>query len=161
MAEKTAAELLYAQFDHDVATAKERLVGHYGGGVQALAWVELMESMMESVIKRWWLKRMTSRHDLPVDVTELNDRMNHRTNAIVQMTQGIIEKSGPIEPTALQMQVLGMSAEVNALWGCLIEAGLMTPANRQDYMDAAIAMLYKRMQENPKIVMPEMSKRAS
>ncbi len=160
MTEHTAAEILYAQLDHDVAEAKADAESITNIGLTRCE-VNAIERLAELVCKRWWIGRMTAKHPPPVDVTSLHDRMNHRTNAIIQMTQNMIDKAGPIDPTALQMQLLGMSAEVNALWGCLIEAGLMTPQNRQDYMDAAVAMLYKRVFENPKIIMPEMSDRAS
>jgi hypothetical protein len=160
MTEHTAAEILYAQLDHDVAQAKWKVNDRLYNG-PPFQRADEIESLCELVCKRWWIGRMTAKHPPPVDVTSLHDRMNHRTNAIIQMTQNMIDKAGPIDPTALQMQLLGMSAEVNALWGCLIEAGLMTPQNRQDYMDAAVAMLYKRVFENPKIIMPEMSDRAS
>jgi hypothetical protein len=151
MRESTAAELLFAQLTFEVEQAK---MAFTEGNAWPPEWVDMFQDLVEKIVKRWWIGKMVQRPNPVVDMQGLGERMIHRTNALVGLTQAIINRSGSVDPNSLQVSVLGMSAEINAVWGALIEAGLMTPANRQDYMDAAVSELYKRgMDECQKIIM--------
>lgn len=155
MTERTAAEIIFAQCEVDVAEAKAHVFKEFieSGLPVENSTLDALEDLANKVTRRWWIAKMVKRPNPPVDTNDLLERMTHRTNALVALTQAIINRSGMIDPNSLQVSILGMSADINAVWGALIEAGLMTPANRQDYMDAAVGELYRRgMDECQKIV---------
>ena len=152
MAELSAAEILHAQLNHEVAEAKATFDPELGSAVENLA---------EAVCRRWWLSRMLKRHDAPADVSDLRERMNKRMQALEGAVKAMITQTGGVDIGAMQVLVLSMSAEVNALWGALIESGMMTPSNRQDYMDQAVENLCKRVNEQARKIMVPGSARAS
>ncbi|HXI41602.1 MAG TPA: hypothetical protein VNH83_16590 [Bryobacteraceae bacterium] len=157
MAELSAAEILHAQLNHEVATAKQDV---------DLAQMEhtqlspVIENLAEAVCRRWWLGRMLKKPEA-VDMTALQERMRQRGEALQKATMAMITQQGGVDVGALNIAVFSISAEVNALWGALIEAGMMTSRNRQDYMDAAVENLCQRVNEQAKKIVVAGSARAS
>jgi len=151
MAELSAAEILHAQLNHEVAQAKAPFDPDLGLAVESLA---------EAVCRRWWLGRMLKKPEA-VDMTALKERMRQRGEALQKATLAMITQQGGVDVGALNIAVFSISAEVNALWGALIEAGMMTPRNRQDYMDAAVDNLCQRVNEQAKKIVVAGSARAS
>lgn len=151
------AEILHAKFDSEVQAAKTDFenLSKFGAGAQAKA----IETMIEAVVKRWWIGRMLKAKD---NTEDMQERMQNRMNALAGATQAIIRHSGAVDPNAMQMSLLGLSAELNALWGALIESGMFTPESRQDYFDASVGDLCRRVNEQcQKIVVPGSMQRAS
>jgi hypothetical protein len=145
----TAAEILAAQLEYEVAEAKLALFRD--GQLDA----DVLEDMMERVVARWWLKKMPGKVP-PQKATdrELTDRVANRMHHLGRCVMLMIDRSGPIEANALQVSVLGLSAELNALWGLLIELGLITQEGRQDYMDAGVANTVERVNKYSQAVVP-------
>lgn len=148
---KSAAEILHAQLDFEVAQAKECFPGKAGENVENLA---------EAVCRRWWLSRMLKKPEAPA-AEDIQARMGKRMEALEKAVVAMIRQAGGVDIGAMQVLVLSMSAEVNALWGALIESGMMTPSNRQDYMDQAVENLCKRVNEQASKIMVAGSVRAS
>src|SRR5580698_9755279 len=113
MAEKTAAQILHAQLDLEVGLAKSKVFEELVdcGIPPANSTVEAMECLAEAVCRRWWLSRMVKTPE-PLPEKDSRDRMGWRMSMLAQATQEIINHSGGIENNALQMTLLGVSAEV-------------------------------------------------
>lgn len=148
MSEASAAEILLAQLDLDVAEAKQALLRawSYSDDGAELASLDAFEQLAERVCVRWWVKRMAN-HRKPIDAEAAAERGQRRAKVLAACVQGMIDHSGPIEINALQMSALALSSDINALWGCLIEAGMVTPELRQEYMDASVENTYQRVQD--------------
>lgn len=150
MAEHSAIEILAAQLEHEVIEAKAAIEDLFGNGTS-----DALETLIDRCVKRWWLTRMLQKPKASLSNEEMTSRRDSRLKAFKLCTNTIVEKSGPIDPTSLQIGYLGMSAELNALWTLLIEAGLVTQDARHDYMDLATAELYQRVHANAqKILTP-------
>ena len=156
---KELAEVLHAQFTQQVLQAKERIDGL--AAVQDVRVSDAIEELCDAAIKRWWIGRMLEA-DFKGEIPDMQNRMQQRMQALVSATQAMVNHSGNVDPNSLQISVLGISAELNGLWGALIEAGILTPAARQDYMDASVIELHNRVKEScSKIVIASGSKIAS
>lgn len=146
MTEKSAAAILLAQIDYEVAEAKAAVFREFqAAGVPVVpSTVDALESLANTCIARWWVGRAGSDGAVK-DPAAIQERMQTRSNVLARCVQLMIERSGPIDANALQMSTLGISADVNALWGALIEIGIFTPAIRQEYLDQAVANTYQRV----------------
>jgi len=143
MTQLTAAEILCAHSEHEVAEAKLQLSRDF---FTARCYDTIID-LTEKVILRWWVKRMVPRDRPERDQAAMQERSIARANILTLCMSRIVERSGPIKPEALQVNVLGVSADVNALWGMLIEAGICTPQMRQDYLDASVMNTYQRVED--------------
>jgi hypothetical protein len=154
MTERTAAQILVAQLTFEVEEAK-RSVAHELSDLPAINGFDpaTLETLIDRCVKRWWITRMASGPEKPLDQKALAERRDQRMAALALCTRAIIERSGPVDPNALQVGFLGLSAELNALWAVLIDAALLTHPLRQDYMDAAIAELYQRVHNDAQKVL--------
>jgi hypothetical protein len=147
MTERTAGEILLAQLEYDVLEAKR--------AVQEDPSSEAIENLCTRVVQRWWLSRMVHEPEKPQDAQELQNRQRERAQSYALCAQIIKARSGPIDPESLQVSVLGLSAEINAIWAVLIDSALVTQNDRHNYMDGSAAELYGRVQGMAsKIVMP-------
>jgi hypothetical protein len=154
MTERTAAEILVAQLTFEVEEAK-RAVAHELYDLPAINGFDpaTLETLIDRCVKRWWITRMASGPEKPMDPKQMAERRDQRMSALALCTRAIIERSGPVDPNALQVGFLGLSAELNALWSVLIDAALLTHASRQDYMDSAVAELYQRVHNDAQKVL--------
>ena len=117
MAELSAAEILHAQLTYEVEQAKANALNLAPFPTNQM---EAIENLAEAVCRRWWLSRMLKKHDGPTDVSDLRERMNKRMQALEGAVKAMITQTGGVDIGAMQVLVLSMSAEVNALWGALI-----------------------------------------
>jgi hypothetical protein len=153
MPERSAAQILLAQLDYEVAQGKRELAAALGLD-EAHPAVCAVENIAEKVCVRWWVSRM-SRSDLaPQNEAQLEERTHSRAAALAMCVSRIVERSGPIDPNSLQLALLGMSSDISALWGVLIESGMLTQATRQEYLDAAVQNTFAKVEDySQKIVL--------
>lgn len=137
MAEKTAGEILLAQLELDVQEVKAALL-------RDSCDVDAMEQLVARVVMRWWIGRMVKAPSIQIPAEEQKTRGMARAQAYAATLQIIKARSGPISTDALQMSVLGLTAQVDALWTLLMEAALVTACARQDYMDGSTNDLFER-----------------
>jgi len=154
MTERTAGEILLAQLEYDCQEAKEAVIRAIeSGSVSDQA--EAFENLSMRTVQRWWLSRMVKEPEKPLDAAELRQRQQDRASSYALCAQIIKARSGPIDPESLQVSVLGLSAEINAIWAVLIDSALVTQNDRHNYMDGSATELYGRVQGMAaKIVMP-------
>jgi hypothetical protein len=145
---KELASVLHANFNQQVQQAKERI-----GSFEDARLADALEHLCDAVVKRWWVGRVLDADTAYKGTENMQERMNHRMQCLVGATQAMVNHSGNVDPNSLQVSVLGLSAELNGLWGALIEAGILTPAARQDYMDAAVIELQARVKESCKKIL--------
>lgn len=149
MSERTAAEILLAQLDHDVLLCKRDVLQQMelADFPARPALADALETLAEKACMRWWIGRMAGQDHAPRDPAANRERMEVRAKVLGMCVQRMVERSGPIDANALQMSVLGISADVNALWGALIEAGMVTPEMRQQYLDQSVTNTYQRIED--------------
>lgn len=142
MTARTAAEILAAQCEADVKTWRAKIWAPFF----TLDFMDALETFVEKVVVRWWIKRMVPRDTMPAE--NMMERQQYRGQILNMCMHRIEERSGPIALPALQINLLGVSTDVQALWGMLIEAGICTPAMRQDYLDSAVGHLYAKVEDH-------------
>jgi hypothetical protein len=138
MTERTAAEILLAQCEAEVAEAKDN--------VQSLS-PDSIETLIDKVVTRWWIKRIANRPPIHAPSADLAERQGNRIRMLAASTARIQDRSGPIKSEAIQINLLGAVADINALWGVLIELGLVTPEMRQDYLDESVSQTFMRIED--------------
>lgn len=139
--EKSASEILVAQLDVEIAELKRSYLG-----TEFSTLADTLQTLIEKILTRWWVSRI-NKQPQPTSTKQMQERTANRMAVLRKCVDTIIERSGPIDLNALQMSALGMSAELNSLWGLLIELGLITPEGRQDYLDAGVENTYTRIME--------------
>lgn len=142
MTERSAAEILLAQLNHEVAEAK----ADFARLDQPIA--DSLEVLIEKVCVRWWIGRMARREPEPQDAATRQARLDGRANMLHAAMRLIVERSGPISLDAVQINLLSTSAEIGALWNVLIECGIVTPAMRQDYLDEGVLQIFTKVEEH-------------
>lgn len=144
MTERTAAEILSAQCEADVKTWRQKIWAPFF----TLDYMEALEEFVEKVVIRWWINRMVRRDTLPFNQEEAATRQQQRGQVLHGIMHRIMERSGPITMEAMQINLLGAATDVSAVWGALIEAGIVTPQMRQDYLDKAVMDLHARVEDH-------------
>ena len=139
MAELSAGEILLSQLEYEVREAKQGLSDR-GADPDAL------ENLCAKVVMRWWVGRMVKQPDLDTPPDVLMERQKNRAQVYAHCTDLIKARSGPIDVNTLQMAVLGLSSQLDAVWSILIESALVTKSGRQDYMDGSANDLLVRAQ---------------
>ena len=153
MAEKTAAELLTLQFEHDLAQARADLYCQFfasGLAVDPLL-IDAIDQYVERKLKLWWISRMGHSKDSP-NPEELQKRIQERTELLAKTTM-VMLSGRSVDGFQLQMGLLGLTADISALWGFLIELGLTTPELRQQYLNASINSLSATVHEQSQKIM--------
>lgn len=149
-AEQIAAELLNA----DVAEAKNNLrhraLEFFKGRGGSDVFVDAFENLIGKVIMRWWFARIVKNKAAvsKVDQKALEERRKVRaltTIASCQIINGKTNKGAPPDALQLQMAILDLTANNNAIWQALIDAAIITPDVKQDYLDGGVAELYGRV----------------
>jgi hypothetical protein len=149
MPERSAAEILLAQLDYEVSIAKNELSKHI-----ELPAVCAVADLAEKVCLRWWISRMANTDLTPQSEEQLSERTHSRAAALAMCVARIVERSGPIDTNSLQLALLGMSSDISALWGVLIESGMITQALRQEYLDASVQQTFAKVEDySQKIVL--------
>ena len=148
MAEKTAAELLHAQLSHEATEAREAFLAHMHGVASDETLGTALDTYVEKAIQKWWVGRsLGTAHHAKGAEERAGKRMQilaHMVNLSVSMAGGNIDLG------QLMMGQMGNMAEMNALWGTLIEIGLVTPEIRQEYIDLCLNSMAHAMQEQSK-----------
>jgi hypothetical protein len=133
-----------AQCEVEVKEARQKIWAPFF----TLDYMEALEVFVEKVIVRWWISRMLRRDSVEVDAEQAAQRQQQRGQVLHGIMHRIQERSGPIKIEALQINLLGAATDVSAVWGALIEAGIVTPQMRQDYLDKAVMDLAQRVEDH-------------
>lgn len=155
MPEYSAEQIAAAQLNVDVEEAKEHLHDVLaprkpGEGNTGKYLVDAFENLIGKVVMRWWFARIVKNKAAvsKVDQKALEERRKVRaltTIASCQIINGKTNKGAPPDALQLQMAILDLTANNNAIWQALIDAAIITPDVKQDYLDGGVAELYGRV----------------
>lgn len=153
MPEYSAEQIAAAQLNVDVADAKEALdVGLHGVRTHDTV-VDLIENLIGKVVMRWWFARIVKNKAAvsKINPKALEERRKVRamtTIASCQIINAKTNKGAPPDALSLQMAILDLTANNNAIWQALIDAAIITPDVKQDYLDGGVAELYGRVTDH-------------
>lgn len=150
MAEHTAEQIAAAQLNYDVAEAKQNLDRALHGTGAGSSVVNAIETLIGKTVMRWWFARICKNKAAlsQVDPKKLEERRRVRATTLIAAC-GIINSkaNGGQAPhnLDLQMGLMDLIANNNAIWQALFDAGIIAPDAKQDYLDAGVTELYNRV----------------
>lgn len=149
MPERTAQEIASAQLNYDVAEAKIALDRLLHGTSAGSTVIDAIENLIGKVVMRWWFARIVKNKaaHLMVDAGEIEGRRRVRAlklASIQQIINGKAYKGQPPDATSLQMVALDQQVANTAIWQALIDAAIISPDGKQQYLDDALDELERR-----------------
>jgi hypothetical protein len=149
MTEKTAAEILAAQYQYDLETAKAQVeTALHQAAIEDEPLIDALEAMIFAAVKVYHTRRLARANAEVLDLTpELRERIGRRINALAECTQMLINKSGPPTVESLQMSIFNVTSELSALWALMMQSGLTTAVGRQDLIENGVYDLHNRIRE--------------
>lgn len=147
MGEKTAAELMVAQLEYDVAEAKQVLMRELRPPARedSKPIVEAIDNLMAKSVMRWWLGRIALASKSKLSAEEYRARSNARLNLVGEMVNRIKTRSGETSIESLQLQIVGLSCELQGVWGLLEYMAFTDQADRQEWLDHGVAEMHERV----------------
>lgn len=150
MPEYSPEEIAEAQLAYDVAEAKQALDRSLHGTGSGEGVVDHIESLIGKVVMRWWFARIVRNKKSASKETAsaLEERRKQRAMTMIACCQIINAKSTqgkPPDNLQLQLAHMDLTAGQAAIWQALIDAAIIAPDVKQDYLDGAVASLYQRV----------------
>lgn len=159
MLERSAEEIAAAQLNHDVTEAKRALLelvnetldlpdGVVSGA--AADQVDAIENLIGKTVMRWWFARIVKNKaaHLQINNDELEARRRVRATKLIACCTTINGKAtagNPPDNLQLQMAIMDLTAAQSAIWQALIDAAIISPDGKQQYLDTACDELYARV----------------
>ena len=146
--ERSVEEIASAQLEYDVAEARQALEKLLG--LAAHDKVGAIESLIGRVVMRWWFARIVKNRENQASMSQesLESRRRVRAATLIAVGQAINSRAFRGEPPGnldLQLAVLDVTAAQNAIWQALIDAAIISPQAKQDYLDGGVNELFGRV----------------
>lgn len=165
MSEKSPEEIMAAQLDYDAAEAKQSAIAAFAGVAlnpgRARRVVDALENLVGKLIMRWWFARIKKARELPLRLSPVEIEARRRARAAVIMSCcAAINTKTKIDPTKgpsnleLQVGIVDLSAAMRAIWQAMIDAGIIDPNAKQDYLDAGVTEIWSQVESHGQSIAP-------
>ena len=152
MAERSPQEIAAAQLNIDVEEAKRHILEMLldDSSETRTGFVESVENLIGKVVMRWWFARIVKNSVAQgrVNPHEIEERRRQRALHLISAAEVVNSKSFKGEPPdarSLQLSIFDLACAQNALWQALIDAAIIHPDTKQDYLDGGVREFTERV----------------